>query len=53
MDEEKRTFLLTIDEINIIIESLGNMPYVRVVVLIQNLKEQFDQQIDKKNRADD
>ncbi len=37
---------LTVDEANLILEGLGNLPFVRVYALIAKLQEQAGQQID-------
>lgn len=31
---------LSVDEVNLVLEALGNMPYVRVYELVNKLKEQ-------------
>ncbi len=38
------TFELTIEEINIILEALGNMSFVRVFAIVNNLQVQFQAQ---------
>jgi hypothetical protein len=36
---------LTIEEINIIMQSLGNAPYAQVAALVQKIREQVQPQI--------
>jgi hypothetical protein len=36
---------LTIDEINIIMQALGNAPYVQVAALVQKIREQAQPQV--------
>lgn len=36
---------LTIDEINVIMQALGNAPYVQVAALVQKIREQAQQQV--------
>ena len=36
---------LTIDEVNGILQSLGNMPYAQVVTLVEKIKEQAIPQV--------
>lgn len=37
---------LSIDDINLILEGLGQMPFVRVYTLINNIQTQATQQVD-------
>lgn len=41
----KLNIQLTIDELNVIIESLGGQPYVRVYDLIGNIQQQATEQL--------
>ena len=36
---------LTIDEVNVIMQALGNAPYVQVAALIQKIREQAQPQV--------
>jgi hypothetical protein len=40
---------LTVNEINLILKSLGNLPYYQVVSLIDKLQQQANQQIAQSN----
>jgi hypothetical protein len=42
---------VNIDEANLILEALGNLPFVRVFALIGKIQEQSSQQINKENRS--
>jgi len=39
------TLQLTLEEINTLLESLGQMPYIKVYTLISKIQEQASQQI--------
>jgi hypothetical protein len=41
----KLNIQLTIDELNLIIESLGGQPYMRVYNLIENIQKQATEQL--------
>jgi hypothetical protein len=41
----KLNIQLTIDELNLIIESLGGQPYMRVYSLIENIQKQATEQL--------
>lgn len=45
--------ILTIDEANLVLEALGNLPFVRVFNLIGKVQEQSSQQIDKENQSNE
>ena len=36
---------LTVEEVNVILQSLGNMPYAQVVALVENIKNQAIPQV--------
>ena len=40
------TLKLSLDKLNIIMQALGNMPYVQVVALVDEIKAQAKPQID-------
>ena len=40
------TLQITVDEANVILEALGNLPFVKVYRLIGKLQEQAGQQLD-------
>jgi hypothetical protein len=42
---------INIDEANLILEALGNLPFARVFALIGKIQEQSSQQINKKNQS--
>ena len=42
-------FDFSITEINLILQSLGNMPYVQVFELVQKIREQVQPQIQPSN----
>lgn len=39
------TLKLTIDEANLVLESLGNMPFAKVHVLIEKIQNQAEKQL--------
>ena len=41
---------VNIDEANLILEALGNLPFVKVFALIGKIQEQSSQQINKENQ---
>ncbi len=45
---EEITLHITIDEANLILESLGNLPFVKVYALIGKIQEQAGQQLGPK-----
>ena len=50
---EDITLKITIDEANLILESLGNLPFVKVYALIGKIQEQAGQQLADKRSPDD
>jgi len=42
---EKLKINLTIEEVNKVLEALGNMPYARVYELVQNIQQQAQSQL--------
>jgi hypothetical protein len=38
-------FILSVEEVNIILEALGNMPYIRVKSVIDTLFQQWNAQL--------
>ena len=44
-DQKELTFQLTIDEANLILEALGNMPFKRVFPLIGKIQNQASSQL--------
>ena len=42
---------ITIDEANLILEALGNLPFARVYALIGKIQEQAGQQLSAKNSS--
>ena len=40
---------LSVDDANLMLEALGNMPFVRVFALIAKIQEQAGQQVDATN----
>ncbi len=51
MNNEIFTFELSLDEINLILEALGNMPFNKVFVVIHNLKAQYQKQNNEKEET--
>jgi hypothetical protein len=49
---EDLTLQLTIDETNLILESLGHLPFVRVYTLIGKIQEQAGQQLGGQQATD-
>ena len=47
MDKQDIGLQLTADEINLLLEGLGNMPFVKVYALIGNIQQQVSGQINK------
>ena len=43
---------LTIDEINVILNALGQMPYVQVVSILNNISQQAESQFKSKEDTD-
>ncbi len=43
---EEITLQITIDEANLLLESLGNLPFVKVYTLIGKIQQQAGQQLD-------
>ena len=43
---------LTIDEINVILNALGQMPYVQVVSILNNISKQAESQFKSKEDTD-
>ncbi len=43
----------TVEEINEVLSTLGNQPYIRVCNLIQSIQNQATIQLDKNNQNDD
>ncbi len=52
MKQDKITFELTVEEINLILDALGRLPFINVFALIENLKNQYDKQNKEKEEAD-
>jgi hypothetical protein len=46
---QELTLRLTIDEANLVLEALGNLPFVRVHTLIGKVQQQATQQLDVEN----
>ena len=46
MKDQEINFSLTVDEANVILNSLGNMPYSQVFQLINKIQMQAQQQMD-------
>ncbi len=46
---EEITLQITIDEANLLLESLGNLPFVKVYALIGKIQEQAGQQLSAEN----
>lgn len=47
MDQENINLHLTAEEINLLLEGLGNMPFVKVYALIARIQQQASVQISK------
>jgi len=43
---------LTIDEINVVLNALGQMPYVQVVSILNNISKQAESQFKSKENTD-
>ncbi len=46
--DKKFTFVFSTEEINVILNALGSMPYVQVVKLIEKIQSQAKNQIETK-----
>lgn len=45
-------FNFTVEQINLILNALGNMPYVQVAGMISNIQKQAQDQIQDKNKVE-
>jgi hypothetical protein len=48
---DKLNIKLTVDEVNLIMESLGHLPYLRVFELISNIQNQAREQLGSAQQA--
>lgn len=53
MDKKDINLQLTADEINLLLEGLGSMPFVKVYALIAKLQQQASDQLNKANEPSD
>ena len=44
---------VTVDEVNLLLEGLGNLPFVKVYALIGKIQEQSSQQINPENQSNE
>lgn len=49
----KMQFEFTVEEANLILESLGQMPFQRVYQLVQNVQEQAQRAVQKAQRVEE
>jgi len=53
MDKEDINLRLTADEINLLLEGLGSMPFVKVYALIAKIQQQASDQLNKATEPSD